>query len=460
MIRPASGLRAAGLYVVGLCVAGFLALALGGCDEDVGCAHDDRVLAVGESVDDIPRRLRCTCTAGGLLCEDLPGAVGLGDAAPPDVGPGPMDMARPPVDMPSPDAIADAMPDAIPDAGPPRPMCPERLIVAGSDCPGMAGAECLEGPAFDCCGARYAAERRCQCAEGRWRCVDLVALCEEDPDIGDCGRRTRLCQRWQATRAVRDPVEGWLGDHEACDAGVMSADWRSATLDRINTYRALAGLRPVDHLPSLDRIAQACALAVRWHGTQDHQLEMNDRCFSRAAAEGVADSLIHAAPALSAVDDYMLDFGEQNFDSLVHRLYLLAPQLGPVGLGSTSLASCVHIANGRGPADAPRWVAWPPAGPFPLEAAQTDVAGWSVHSNVINLAFAEVQVFRDGIEPLEVDVRSLQSAGPAGWGLAWLPVGWDLEAGRSYRVAITDAIIDGERQGFGYTVEPVDCAAP
>lgn len=425
-----------------------------GCDDEPGCEYEGQALAAGESVDDIPRRLRCTCTSSGMACEDLPGAVGLGDAEVPDRAP-PTDMARS-----MPDAALDAMIDAMPDmAPPPRPMCPDRRIGAGSDCPGREGLECLEGPAFDCCGARYAAERRCQCNGGRWVCVDLVAACEEDPDIGACGRRSRLCDRWAATRMQQDPVQSWRGDHEACDAGEMSAEWRAATLERLNTYRAIAGLPTVDRSPDLDGLAQQCALAVRWHGTRDHTLREDEQCYSRQAARAVSDSLIAVAPGLTAIDDYMLDFGEQNFDSLVHRLYVLAPHLGPVGIGSTSIASCLHVARARGPEDEPEWVAWPPAGPMPLRAAQTEAAGWSVHSNVINLAFADVQVFRDGIEEVEIDARSLETVGAAGWGLAWMPMGWSLEAGRTYRVAISGAIRNGERVNFGYTVEPVDCDA-
>ncbi len=430
------------------------ALAAVGCDETRECVYEGQTLAVGASVDDIPRRLRCTCTAAGIACEDLPGAVALLDAEPPDAAP-----AADARSEPEPDAAPDAAPvvDALPpDAAPPR--CPERRIGDGSDC-FTEGLVCAEGPAFDCCGRPFPAERNCVCDGGLWTCTDLVAVCEEDPEIGECGRRSRLCERWLATRSLTDPTELWNGDHDACDAGVMNADWRDAVLERINTLRAMAGLDPVDHSPNLDALAQECALAIVFHGTGDHQLEEFDQCYSRTAEEGVASSLIAQAPGLVAIDQYMLDFGEQNFDSMTHRLYLLAPQLGPIGIGSTPLASCVQVHGSRGQRNDPEWVAWPPPGPFPIDADYTNPAGWTVHSNVLNLAFAEVEVTLDG-EVLPIEQRDLDTAGPAGWGTAWLPVDWALEAGRSYRVVVRNALRRGERVEFSYTVQPVSCAEP
>lgn len=433
-----------------------LLLALAACDEARECIYDGMTLAAGASVDDEGRRLRCTCTAQGLTCVDLDGGPGLGDLAPPDAAP-PVDAA-PPADT-GPDTPPDA---AQPDASPPDaapPSCPERAILAGSDCPGREGAVCLRGTPFDCCGRAVPGERRCACGGGSWSCDDLVAECESDPELGECGRRSRICGRWRQTRANRDPVESWGGDHERCDAGDMPPDWHAATLERINIFRAMAGLPAVEADRNLDAAAQACALAIRWHGTEDHRLEQGDRCYSPAAAQGVEGSLISRAPALTSVYAYMLDFGEQNFDALSHRLYLLSPQLGPIGIGTTSLASCVYVFGGRGPRDRPEWVAWPPPGPFPSEAALTDDAGWSVHSNTINLAFADVRVVADDGQELEIDARSLQAAGPAGWGLAWLPVGWQIEVGRSYRVEVTGGVRAGEDVDFAYTVEPIDCEA-
>lgn len=437
------------------------ALALAGCDDAIRCAHDGQTLSEGESTDDLVRRLRCTCTARGLICEDLPGVSGLGDAAvdmAPDAAPR-VDAA--PVDRgPPPDAAPDAMPDAAPPDARPPPTCPAERIVDGSDCPGRSeGLECLDGPGFDCCGRAVPAERRCACEARTWSCTDLIAECESDPIDGDCGRRSRLCQRWLAVRDVEDPRGDWAGNHDLCVEGDMTPDWRARTLDLINTYRSIAGLRPVRLDAGLDRLAQLCALAVFWHRTDDHRLEPADRCHSDRAARGVEASLISVVPALAAVEEYMLDFGEPNFDSMTHRLYLLAPQLGPIGLGSTSDASCVYVFDGRGPRDDPPWVAWPAPGPFPVDAAHTRDAGWTVHGNGINLAFAEARVTVDGVEQA-IEQRSLRTAGPAGWGIAWMPQGWDIEAGRRYRVEVTGGIRQGEPYDFEYTVEAIDCDAP
>ncbi|MCB9551768.1 MAG: hypothetical protein H6705_07775 [Myxococcales bacterium] len=443
-------------------LAGLAGLA-GGCDEPVTCEHDGRRFAEGEHVDDEARRLRCTCTAGGVVCDDLPGGPMVLDAAldgsavdaMPDSKPDAIDAidARPDATHAI-DAAADAtapMPDAAPPACPPWDE-----IVDGSQCFRLAGAVCHRGAPFDCCGRPYPGERTCTCAANTWRCVDEVAACEGDPAIGACGARTRICDRWRAARLLTDPIEVWTGDFDRCIADDMSDRWRDDTLEVINTVRLIAGVPPVTRAPALDLLAQHCALAVFWHGTEDHHLDPDTPCYSPLTAEGVLESLINLQPAIASVPTYMID---PDVPSLVHRLYLLAPQLGPVGIGSTDRSSCVHVFDDRGDPDEPAFVAWPAPGAFPVDAAFTGFGGWTVQSNVVNLTRAVVRVSVDGVA-LPVEARALAAPGAAGWAIAFVPGDGQLEAGRRYRVEVDGGLRRGEPVAFDYTVEAVDCDAP
>src|SRR5262245_20255123 len=96
----------------------------------------------------------------------------------------------------------------------------------------------------------------------------------------------------------------------------------------------------------------------------------------------------------------MNDFGNQT--TIGHRRWLLSNSLGPMGLGSTSNASCALVIGGNGHAGKP-WMAWPPVGPVPFEAFERggfgqslDESGWSVQSDDIDLDDAQVTVTEAG----------------------------------------------------------------
>ena len=70
---------------------------------------------------------------------------------------------------------------------------------------------------------------------------------------------------------------------------------------------------------------------------------------------------------MASVAGYMIDSGNET--TFGHRRIILSNRLGPIGLGSTGQggASCMQNIGGTGNAGK-TWVAWPPPGPFPMQA--------------------------------------------------------------------------------------------
>lgn len=262
-----------------------------------------------------------------------------------------------------------------------------------------------------------------------------------------------VCDRWLTDRA--DMSEGeWSGNVAGCDPGDVSAQGRANALRIMNLYRWLADLPPVDTSPERDAMAQACALMMHANGQLSHDPPANWTCHSTDGAQGAGNSNIAGTAGVRAVDLYVADPG--NPDTLGHRRWILSNSIGPTGLGSTSEYSCMWTLGGSGNAGAP-WMAFPPPGVVPHEAmiaswATVDSTGWSLQSDDIDLAGAQVEVTRDG-EVLPVAVHTLIGGYGSAYAISFTPQGWQTEPGNTYRVEVT-----GIAQAIDYEVHIVDCS--
>ena len=457
---------------------GFVFFAQLGCSPEVKCEMNGVTVSQGESINDEERALLCRCTSSGLVCED---ATDMSIAQLPprrtssrptmrkprssrDAGP----AIRPIIDAMVKESMdagladsglvgdADVNPTPVPDLG--LYTCPPTLI-DGTPCPANA-TMCGYGLGFDCCGERFENERSCTCDSGRWTCQDHVVECRSRMDGDRCARLGRVCSRWNEMRRVEAIGEDeWNGNLAECIAGDMSADWRSRVLTLVNGYRFFAQLNEVTLDDSLNRIAQDCALAQNARGQLTHNLEDDARCFTDDAQHGSKASNLHHMPAVAAMRDYILDPGNRNWMRLLHRQWILANQLGPVGVGSTNRYSCLYVWYGeQGDGREPPWIAWPPPGPFPYDAGHADRTGWTIHSTRVNLSRAELTVSVDGVER-PVRFRQLLGEGPAGWALAFVPDGWRSEPGVQYDIRV-DGVFGHNWDGpIEYSIEMVDCDA-
>ncbi|MCC6620987.1 MAG: CAP domain-containing protein [Deltaproteobacteria bacterium] len=264
-----------------------------------------------------------------------------------------------------------------------------------------------------------------------------------------------VCARWNADRAERD--EGaWTGSIATCDPGDVAEPSRTNTLAQVNLYRWLAGLPPVEADAGKNAAAQACALVMHANDAIEHVVPSGWRCREPSGVQAAGLSNLATVPGVAAVDLYMTDEG---VDNLGHRRWILSNSLGPIGMGSTSRYSCLHVIYGDGDAGQ-RWTAWPPPGVVPYGALEmgsgwsrlsTDAAGWSVQSDDVDLRGAEVTVTRDG-ESLPLDVWTLDSGYGSTFGVGFRPDGWATEPGATYRVRLVLA-----REELEYDVHVAAC---
>jgi uncharacterized protein YkwD len=269
------------------------------------------------------------------------------------------------------------------------------------------------------------------------------------------GSGADVCARWTADRA--NLSEGtWSGAVASCTAGDLSADARANALRLVNLYRWLAALPPVDTDPTRNQNDQACALMMRANNMLSHTPPNTWTCWTQAGADGAGSSNISGGQAVSSVDSYMIDSG--NATTIGHRRWILSNSLGPIGIGGTDRSSCLWTLSGTGRAAKP-WMAWPAAGVIPLQAMvgarggqqSVDVTGWTVQSDTINLAGAQVAVLADGVNQ-PVTVTQLDANYGSRYAIRFNPTGWTTQAGRTYAVAVT-----GITPPINYTVQVVSC---
>lgn len=268
---------------------------------------------------------------------------------------------------------------------------------------------------------------------------------------GQAGQTTDVCERWRADRA--DLSEGtWTGNIAACDAGDVTGVGRANTLRQVNLFRFLAGLLPVSEDPSKSVNAQACALMLDANKMLSHTPPATWTCYTSAGAAAAGQSNIATTKGVRAIGLYMNDRGNET--TIGHRRWLLSNSLGPIGMGSTSGYSCLMTIGGTGKAGK-AFAPWPPVGDVPLEAltveGSVDAVGWSIQSDTINLAGAQVTVTDAGTN-LPVTVMQLPANYGSKYAISFVPMGWSAAAGHTYSVAVT-----GTATKLAYDVRVVSC---
>ncbi|MFO0571882.1 MAG: CAP domain-containing protein, partial [Polyangiaceae bacterium] len=240
---------------------------------------------------------------------------------------------------------------------------------------------------------------------------------------------------------------------QTCTAGDITAIGRTNSLKLVNLYRWLAGLPAVTNASGADQAAQACALMMHANGQLSHSPPANWKCYTAAGAGAAGKSNIATAPAVEAIDLYMIDPG--NTTTIGHRRWILSNSLGPIGIGSTSAYSCLQVIGGSGAANK-AWTAFPPPGDVPLELwsvswTSLDQTGWTIQSDSISLSNAQVTVTDAGANK-PVTVTPLSSGYGSSYAIRFNPQGWTAQAGHTYSVNVT-----GTSQPISYQVKVVAC---
>lgn len=273
----------------------------------------------------------------------------------------------------------------------------------------------------------------------------------------------------------------WNGDTSMCLPGTTSAEWRQSVINRINYYRAMAGVPAiVTESVDLSAMAQAAALSnaaeteqrlasgESIQGVISHALPTDRPCYSSVAGEAVAASnLFVGLTGPAAIDGYMVDPGPGN-TSAGHRNWLLHPPSIHVGIGgvpaldSPGYANDVLYVAGPGFWDpnpalrrADGGVAWPAEGFMPGELL---APRWSFSLRGADFSGATVHVASNGSAiPVEVDHQSLAGHNYAPFAsLVWVPdqarINTNPAIDTNYDVTITGVKVADVEQLIRYSV--------
>jgi hypothetical protein len=206
----------------------------------------------------------------------------------------------------------------------------------------------------------------------------------------------------------------------------------------------------------MNKQAQSCALLERANGMLSHMPPMDWTCYMDEGAKAAGRCNISSGPAVSSVDGYMVDPG--NDTTIGHRRWILSNSFGPTGIGGTDRHSCL-MTFGKMKVNKP-WMAWPAPGVIPIQALQqgsgnfsqkVDMTGWTIQSDTINLASAEITVTADGMAQ-PVTVTQLLNDYGAHYALRFNPMGWSTTPGKTYSVSVA-----GISKPIQYDVQIVDC---
>ena len=289
----------------------------------------------------------------------------------------------------------------------------------------------------------------------------------------DTADRAAVAQFYRLYMAANLVPSDWSGSVSNCQAGSTGADYKAATLQQVNFFRAMAGVPAEVSLDSdFSAKAQQAALIMSRNETLSHFPASNWSCYTADGSEAAGKSnLALGSAGPYAIKGYMDDTGANN-TVVGHRRWIIYPQTKLMGTGDVTNAAkggwnanalWVQDGNFGGPRPAgvrDDFVAWPPPGYVPYDLVP---ARWSLSYPDAAFSSASVSVTRDG-QSVAVQLEPLAN----GYGentLVWVLDGRDTsspsvlsrpQVDTAYQVTVSGAIVGGQSRTFSYTVTIFD----
>ncbi len=258
----------------------------------------------------------------------------------------------------------------------------------------------------------------------------------------------------------------WNGNLATCNYGSTSAAFRESVMRRINYYRVMAGIPPLNNLYDVyNQKAQAAAALMSINDALNHTPPSSWTCYSQLAYDGASSSnLALGAYGLGAISLYMQDPGDGN-GAVGHRRWILYPQTQEMGSGDIPSHDGYWSSNALVVFDSHLWeprpetrdgfVAWPPAGYVPYQVVYPR---WSFSYPGADFSTASVSMIKNGQSVSSIKLETVVN----GYGentLVWIPFGlspwqsWPVpSADEVYQVTISQVKINGVNQTFQYQV--------
>lgn len=271
----------------------------------------------------------------------------------------------------------------------------------------------------------------------------------------------------------------WTGNYETGDAGSVSLQHHAATIQRINWYRAMAGLPAATVFSPENSVgAQQAAFMMSVNAQLSHFPPATWKYYSAAGAQAAGQSnLALGVTGPQAIDGYINDPGDNN-GPVGHRRWIFHPNSRSFGIGDvppaklngTDLwgANALHVFDvGTGQPRVARdgFVAWPTRGYVPYKVVY---ARWSLSHTNADFSKAEVAVSRDGIAlgvVLEPIVNGY-AENTIVWKLPDMPMSKYSGTHAApvqdtrYRVSVSNVLINGQVRRFDYDVIVFDPVVP
>lgn len=265
-------------------------------------------------------------------------------------------------------------------------------------------------------------------------------------------------------------AHGWTGNADSCSAGTTTNAYQQAAIDRVNFYRALAGLPGDVALSADDAGTQEAALMMNVNNAINHAPPTYWACYTPAgAAAALRSNIALGVGGTDAVDLYVDD----PLYFVGHRRWILYPPQRQMASGSIPIPSSFGppsnvltvIDWGTRP-PTPNGVAWPPHGFVPYQMLPALSNLWSLSYPGADFSAATVTMATDG-SSIAVTLEAFQNN--AGYGdntIVWRPfVGSPgvsyappTSADRRYTVNIANVSGSGVPTSFAYDVIVIDPA--
>lgn len=258
-------------------------------------------------------------------------------------------------------------------------------------------------------------------------------------------------------RDTHDNLLNWTGSVSGCQDGTTGDLFKEGVLNRINYFRAMAGV-PDDIVlsPAANAQAQGAALLMAANQDLDHAPPDNWTCWTQARDDAAGNSnLAQGLFGAAAIDGYMQDGGATN-TAVGHRRWLLFPETQEMGTGDVQMPSWQSTTNALVVFDGhltdpvldlrDDYVAWPP--PF-FVPTPVVYPRWSLSLPGAEFTGATVTMTRGG-NPVTVTKLTPQS----GYGLpslVWEPT-TDLTTAGDFHVSVTGITGVGVPSSIAYDV--------
>jgi len=220
-----------------------------------------------------------------------------------------------------------------------------------------------------------------------------------NPGWIDTWSESAVRDHWDARQDAPSELE-WVGSTSSCDPGSTSKGTKQAVLERVNWFRAMAGVSPTVVLnETKSESAQAAALVMAANNDLSHDITAGWLCYSESAAYGASNSNLHlGGGGVDAIDNYIEDFGASNLD-VGHRRWVLSRGLSEIGTGDTYKSNALFVIGENADFEGATRrddgaVLWPPEGYVPVDVIYPR---WSVSIPNVSSIDISVEISIDGL---------------------------------------------------------------